>query len=280
MEMNRTERIRRRGHALAGWVVLLLVMACPALTRAANVNRDPLFRDVVKRILEGPGVFNHGSRRISPPGFAITTDLCPSTKPWNRGLYEALVALGRKLGKPLPVGIAISGRWMERYPKALAQLVRWNKEGKLAITWINHSDTHPVRGNFLVNPKVDFTKEVEVQANRMRAAKIYNSPFFRFPGLIFNFSRMRQLSGMGYVAVGADAWLAKGERVRNGSIILVHGNGNEKFGVRLLKAFLRLKEKEILTGKWRVLSLEKLLTESARVDPGLQFISWVQPKSR
>ncbi len=266
-----------------GWVVSIACLALFVWGGAGNVRGAPpeMARDaILRRIAQGPGVFDHGSRKLSPPAFAITTDLCPSTKPWNRLLYEKLVALGEKLHKPLPVGIAVSGLWMKSYPDALDRLRRWDEEGKLAITWINHSDTHPVKGNFLVNPRVDFTKEVEVQANRMRAAKIFNSPYFRFPGLIYDFARLRQLSEMGYIAVGADAWLAKGQRVRNGSIILVHGNGNEKFGVRLLGLFLKFKEKDILAGKWRVLSLDELLKESAKVDPELQFISWVQPKSK
>ncbi len=261
---------------MIGVLVGLAEFSAPVRAQSSDAVVTTLFA----RIRQGEGVFNHGSRRISPPGFAITTDLCPSSKPWNRALYEMLVVFGAKLHRPLPVGIAVSGRWMERYPQALAQLVHWDREKKLAITWINHSDTHPVRGNFLVNPRVDFTREVEVQVARMRKAGIYNSPYFRFPGLIFNYTRLRQLSGMGYVAVGADAWLAKGQRVRNGSIILVHGNGNEKFGVRLLGIFLKRKEREILSGKRRVLSLNDLLRESAKVEPGLQFISWIHPKSK
>ena len=277
MERKRKGRKRLR----IGILVACLIFWVGGSSRIARGQpKDMAFEALIKRIAQGPGVFNHGSRRISPAGFAITTDLCPSTKPWNRPLYEMLVALGEKLHRPLPVGIAVSGRWMERYPEALAQLVKWGREKKLAVTWLNHSDTHPVKGNFLVNPRVDFTREVEVQEERMRKAGIFKAPFFRFPGLIFNFTRLRQLSEMGYIAVGADAWLAKGQRVRNGSIILVHGNGNEKFGVRLLKIYLRLKEKEILSGKLRVLSLENLLKESAKAEPELQFISWVQPKSK
>ncbi|RTZ89422.1 MAG: hypothetical protein DSY91_07830 [Deltaproteobacteria bacterium] len=274
------------GHA--GWrrfipwgLVLLLSLLTPGINaHAADPVLNSQLLNIYKTILQGPGVFSHGSRKLSPPGIAITTDLCPSTKAWNRGLYEKLVALGEKLHKPLPVGIAVSGRWMERYPQALAQLIKWDKEGKLAITWINHSDTHPVRGNFLVNPKVDFTKEVENQVARMRRAGIFNSRYFRFPGLVFDFARLRQLSTMGYVAVGADAWLAKGQRVRNGSIILVHGNGNEKMGVWILDAYLKLKEGDFVSGKLRILSLNALLLESAKAEPELQFISWIQPKSR
>ncbi|GEM_PF-1976258 len=275
-------KLRDKGSGLTGLILAFcLILFMAGMVRAGEgAPVDMELETVLKQIARGPGVIDHGSRRISPPGIAITTDLCPSTKPWNRPLYERLVALGEKLHRPLPVGIAVSGRWMERYPEALAQMVKWDKEKKLAITWMNHSDTHPVKGNFLVNPKVDFTREVEAQAERMRKAGIYNAPFFRFPGLIFNFTRLRQLTVMGYIAVGADAWLAKGQRVRNGSIILVHGNGNEKFGVQLLKAYLKLKEKDILAGKLRIISLAELLKESAKADPELQFISWIQPKSR
>ncbi len=271
-----------------GEMYKFLVFICTGIVLAGVVqtqnawgrSEDLAFMSVVKRIAEGPGVFDHGSRKIFPPAFAVTTDLCPSTKPWNRSLYEMLVALSDRLHRPFPVGIAVSGRWMERYPEALVQLVRWDKQKKLAITWLNHSDTHPVKGDFLVNPSVDFDKEVRVQERRMRKAGIFNAPLFRFPGLRYDFTRLRQLSEMGYMAVGADAWLAKGQRVRNGSIVLVHGNGNEKFGVRLLRIFLKRKEADIRAGKLRVMSLKDLLVVSAREEPDLQFISWVHPKSR
>jgi hypothetical protein len=256
-----------------------LVLELGIFGNVSGQTLNPLRERTYKYIAREAGVFNHGSRRLSPAGIAITTDLCPSTKPWNRSLYEGLVALGEKRHKPFPVGIAVSGRWMQRYPKALARMIQWDREGKLAITWINHSDTHPVKGNFLVNPNVDFTKEVETQAIRMRDKGIFNSPYFRFPGLIFNFGRLRELAGMRYIAVGSDAWLAKGQRVRNGSIILVHGNGNEKFGVRLLFIYLKLKEKDILQGNLRILSLDNLLMESAHIDPQLKFISRTQPAS-
>jgi len=235
---------------------------------------------IFQRIREGQGVFNHGSRYLTPEGVAVSVDLCPSTKPWNRALFERLVMLGEILHKPLPVAVAVSGLWMQRYPEALRQMIQWDREKKLVISWVNHSDTHPVKGGFLVNPRVDFTAEVETQARRMRRSGIFNTPFFRFPGLIYDLSRLRELGGMGFVALGADAWLAKGQRVLNGSIILVHGNGNEKRGVRLLFRYLKRNEKAIIAGHLRILSLEELLRESARVQPDLQFISWTHPVSK
>jgi len=241
---------------------------------------DVLPVGIFQRIREGQGVFNHGSRYLMPEGVAVSVDLCPSTKPWNQALFERLVMLGEILHKPLPVAVAVSGLWMQRYPEALRQMIQWDREKKLVISWVNHSDTHPVKGGFLVNPRVDFTAEVETQARRMRRSGIFNTPFFRFPGLIYDLSRLRELGGMGFVALGADAWLAKGQRVLNGSIILVHGNGNEKRGVRLLFRYLKRNEKSIIAGHLRILSLEELLRESARVQPDLQFISWTHPVSK
>ena len=232
------------------------------------------------RLCQEHGLITHGSRKISPRGIALTVDMCPSTKPWNRPLFERLVALGEKLGGPLPVAVCVSGRWMTRYPDAVAQLLRWDSGKRLVISWVNHSDTHPVKGGFLVNPKVDFTGEVQKQAVRMKKSGTWNTPLFRFPGLVYNQHRLIALNKMGYVALGADAWLAKGQRVRNGSIILVHGNGNERFGVRLLFKYLDRHREALQQGTLRFLSLKKLFLESIEVDPGLQFISWTHPKSR
>ena len=43
-----------------------------------------------------------------------------------------------------------------------------------------------------------------------------------------------QLDGLGLIPLGSDAWLAKNEWPREGSIVLVHANGNEPLGVRRL----------------------------------------------
>ncbi len=264
---------------LTGWFLMFL-MAVFIPSQARGQSPDVTLQSVIQRIREGRGILNHGSRRLSPEAIAISIDLCPSTKLWNLPLFERLVALGKMLHTPLPIAVAVSGRWMQRYPKALKQMIQWNKEGELSISWVNHSDTHPVRGGFLVNPRVDFTGEVENQAACMRRNGIFNTPFFRFPGLVFNSVRLKQLGGMGFVALGADAWLAKGQRVRNGSIILVHGNGNEKRGVRLLFRYITRKEKAILAGQLRVVSLEDLLIESVKIEPDLHFISWSHPVSK
>jgi len=41
-----------------------------------------------------------------------------------------------------------------------------------------------------------------------------------------------KLRGLGLIPVGSDAWLAKGEAAKAGSMILVHGNSNEHAGIQ------------------------------------------------
>ena len=55
--------------------------------------------------------------------------------------------------------------------------------------------------------------------------------FFRFPGLISNPLLLKKY---GLIPLAADAWLAKNEPIRPGSVILVHGNGNEPLGIKRL----------------------------------------------
>ena len=64
---------------------------------------------------------------------------------------------------------------------------------------------------------------------------ILPSVFFRFPGLVSDVAGLATLRRLGLIPLGAGAWLAKGEPAARGSVILVHGNGNEPRGIdRLL----------------------------------------------
>lgn len=64
------------------------------------------------------------------------------------------------------------------------------------------------------------------------------SVFFRFPGLVSNTLLLNQLKKFGLIPLSADAWLAKDEQVSPGGIVLVHGNGNEPLGIRLVTPLL------------------------------------------
>ena len=109
----------------------------------------------------------------------------------------------------------------------------------LAITWGNHSYSHPVADDFLDSKKVDFRQEVLKNITTMKKFGLQPSRYFRFPGLRHNPQRLKELKSLGYVAVDANAWLGKmhwwhrfiGGKIKAGSIILIHGNGNERAGV-------------------------------------------------
>ena len=131
------------------------------------------------------------------------------------------------MGRPVPVAISISGKWILRHQAELAEI----KKLYLNITWVNHSYTHPITDDFLNDPRVDFRREVLANVELMKKNGLTPSKYFRFPGLRHNAKRLQELAAMGYVNLDADAWLGKGQKIKAGSIILIHGNGNEQPGV-------------------------------------------------
>ena len=118
-------------------------------------------------------------------------------------------------------------------------------QGKLAITWVNHTFSHiyysdlPESKNFLLTEMVNLDTEIMLTEQYLLEENQTPSVFFRFPGLISNPGLLKRLKRYGLIHVGADAWLAKDEVIKPGSIVLVHGNGNEHAGILLLNPWLR-----------------------------------------
>ena len=182
----------------------------------------------------------------SVDGMYLTVDLCPTAKPLDRTLFEQMLDEGTPSSTPLPVAVAITGQWMERHPQDLTWLKEQLRDKHLAITWVNHSYDHPYTPNipadynFLLSPGVDFQAQVLRTEVALLERGLIPSPFFRFPGLVSNGEVVEQLRALSLIPIGSDAWLAKGQRARDGSFILVHGNGNEPLGV---SRFLRLRHR-------------------------------------
>lgn len=198
--------------------------------------------------------------RSSSPNFkdaiVISIDLCPSSKRYDKKLFKALEDVGKKRGKPVPVAIAVSGNWITGHLDELEEI----RKMYLDITWVNHSYSHPVKDDFCNNPKVDFISEVEKNIELFRKYQLKISKIFRFPGLRYNTKRLKQLADMGYIAIGADAWLGKGEKIKGGSIVLIHGNGNEApMVVDDFIKYLKNHEKEIFDNKLRLVSIEAFI---------------------
>jgi len=195
---------------------------------------------------------NGGATRAETPveGLFLTVDLCPSKRPFERELFEAAGALGKDA--PVPVAVAVTGVWLAQHPEELSYLKRETAAGRLAITWVNHSYHHPydpgvpLEKNFLLKPGTDMTAEVLDLEKQLLVRGLVPSPFFRFPGLVSDQATMSRLHDLSLIPIGSDAWLAKGESPRKGSFILVHGNGNEPKGVKLLLPMLKSKELRLL----------------------------------
>ncbi|MBI1921126.1 MAG: polysaccharide deacetylase [Geobacter sp.] len=174
-------------------------------------------------------------------GVYLTVDLCPSRAPFEKGLFETVERLSHDKGGAMPVAVAISGLWLEKHPEEFGWLVNEENLGRLAITWVNHSWDHPyhqgepLEHNFLLAAGSDFDQEILRVEQALLARGVTPSVFFRFPGLISDERLVKRLRELSLIPLGSDAWLAKGEAPKEGSFILVHGNGNEPKGVRLFQ---------------------------------------------
>ncbi|MCM0080091.1 polysaccharide deacetylase [Geomonas sp. Red32] len=215
----------------------------------------------LERYTSGPHrLQNDGARRADRPsdGAYLTVDLCPSHRPFEKDIFDAAEALSK--GRPAPVALMISGLWLEKHPDEIAYLKREITARRLAVTWVNHSYHHtyepkaPLAENFVLTPGTDFLHEVIDLEQRLLAAGLVPSPFFRYPGLVSDAATMKTLRELSLVPVGSDAWLAKGESPTRGSFILVHGNGNEPKGVKLLLPILK-------SGHLKLLPLPEAFTE-------------------
>jgi hypothetical protein len=208
----------------------------------------------------------------SRPGVDLTVDLCPSRRPMDRALFTALVEELGRYERPVPVAVALTGAWMREHPDDLAWLLSLVRAGALAVTWVNHSFHHrssatlPLRENFLLEPGTDLAAEVLETEAAMLAGGITPSVFFRFPGLVSRPALVARVVAFGLVPLGSDAWLAKNEWPREGSIVLVHANGNEPLGVRRFLQLLREEREAIRARSWQLLDLREsvVATEAPR----------------
>ncbi len=201
---------------------------------------------------------DHNATRLQDAGithvsasrsYVITTDLCPSKKPLDYELYQSIV---RDLGKikPIPISISVSGKWMEQHPDGLLWLKQMNDARNFKITWINHSYTHPYKkhsplnNDFLLANGVNLNYEVLATEQALLEQGITPSIFFRFPGLVSDQAIFDHIVEMGLIPIGSNAWLAKGQKLKAGSIVLLHGNCNEPVGVHKFISYLTKEQKE------------------------------------
>jgi hypothetical protein len=190
---------------------------------------------VHRGFLQNAGLTHGGGQ-----GDFITGDLCPSQKPLDRAFFTRL----ESASPHAPVALSISGLWLIDHFDDFRWLVGERNAGALDILWTDHTYHHPYhrklpdRANFLLTKGVDPQEEILDTERLLIANGEMPSLFFRFPGLISSDPLMQAVSQDHLITLGADAWLALGQKPGHGSIVLVHPNGNEPKGLALFSADL------------------------------------------
>jgi hypothetical protein len=185
--------------------------------------------------------------RVPLDGAILTVDMCPATaRGFESSFFTSLVERARIKKYPTPIGISITATWAKSHTEQFNWLKQQSLAGSLDITWVNHSYSHPYKRGipedqtFLLGKNVDFPMEIMANEKYLIEHGEIPSVFFRFPGLVSNETLVQKLKTYFLIPLGADAWLALGQKAKPGSIILVHGNLNEPAGIHLFDLLSRI----------------------------------------
>jgi hypothetical protein len=216
---------------------------------------------LLKKSLSSPyPTFNDGLiQSSSTDGYFITVDLCPSENgEFEVGILDKIMQQSIKQKKPIPIGFAVTGRWLKNNQLYFQYLNQLEKSQFIKISWINHTDHHFYQpknsydNNFMIKSPWSIKDEVLDLEKKLIEKDISPSIFFRFPGLVSNESLMEKLKSLFLIPLGSNSWMAKKQIPKPGSIILLHGNGNESHGIHAFEGWFD-SQNEIIN----FLSLEK-----------------------
>lgn len=200
-------------------------------------------------------------------GINLTVDLCPSHKPLDRTIFTSLISEFGKIEKPVPIALSITGLFMLDHTNDMEWLNSLEAKGDIDITWINHTYNHyyepkmPLTENFLLKPGTNIDFEVLQTEIALLERQLLPSVFFRFPGLVSDNSVSSNIINYGLIPIGSDAWLAKGQKANAGSIVLIHGNGNEPVGVNDFIKLLQSEKQKVLDKQWLLYDLKESISE-------------------
>ena len=235
-------------------------------------KNSPYIRAVAKAEKQSANIQDAGIETGMPKetGISLTADLCPSHRPLDKIIFTDIVKQFQKVERPVPVALSVSGIWMRNHGQDLEWLKKLQTEREIYVTWINHSYNHrvsatlPLKENFLLEPGTDINYEVLETEKAMLKNGLLPSVFFRFPGLVSDQQIVFKITDFGLVPIGSDAWLAKGQQPQAGSIVLIHGNGNEPVGVEDFIKLLKEKAPEIAKKEWLLFDLRASVDQEFR----------------
>jgi hypothetical protein len=229
----------------------------------------PYIRALKQAGLSGGNLQNAGFTRLNSlhGGIIITIDLCPSPRALDRIVFTELLREAGKTMNPVPIAVAVTGQWLRMHHSDFKWLDSLEKAGDLSVVWINHSFHHftydnvPLNINFMAAPGTDVDSEVLSNESEMIRNNIMPSVFFRFPGLVSDTVIYNKVLQLGLIPIGSDAWLAKGQKPSDGSIVLIHANGNDPAGVRAFISLLKIRSADLLSKRWRLFDLRQSLAD-------------------
>ncbi len=201
-------------------------------------------------------------------GVVLTIDLCPSSKPLDREVFVKIIQNFSVEEKPVPLAIAVTGIWMNEHPQDLLWLQNLEKNNEIQITWINHSYHHrfnrllPLSENFILEKGTDLNSEIIQTEIAMIERGMKPSVFFRFPGLVSDTLVFTKVIESGLIPIGSDSWLAKNYQPHSGSIVLIHGNGNEPAGIHKFLELLQTEKANIREKNWLLFDLQESVSET------------------
>lgn len=214
-------------------------------TKSKHVSKNTPYQKARMSFTSPPYLLeNYGITRApnQKAGVFLTIDMCPSSKPFEQ---EFFLKLGRI--KQAPIAISMTGLWAIKHPREFEWLIQQRIMRRLDITWVNHSYHHryhamtPINEHFLSLLKIELIDDILSLEKMLIQKGETPSVFFRFPGLISSHDTVLEVRHLGLIPIAADAWLAKGQQAKPGSIILVHGNSNEHKGIIIMTKLLENK---------------------------------------
>jgi hypothetical protein len=233
---------------------------------------DPYIKALMNAETASSELQDAGITHIYSPthGIDLTADLCPSKRGLDRNFFSDLVKIIGKVKKPIPIAIAITGVWMEAHPEDFCWLLDLDESEEIAITWINHSYHHRtgkdpnLSRDFLLQEGTDIDQEILRTEKALIERGVMPSVFFRFPGLVSSDSLVGKVVSFGLIPVGSDAWLAKNQVPTDGSIVLVHANGNEPIGIQRFFKLVQDEKTNIDSRQWLLLDLRECVVETEK----------------
>ena len=224
---------------------------------------------------------NHGLRADLPRTVSVTVDMCWSSRPYE-GEFFRFVPRVAKLSGDAWITLFLTGRWLEQHPEEMERLIELSREPRVGVTWGLHSWVHPKRRPFMnaYSPQEVRDDNLRVEADLLRWG-VVPSIFYRFPGLVHDEPRLRAILDLDLISVDCDSWVASMHLRRpphylwpsDGSVLLIHGNGNEAVGIP------RLYEWMIENPGWKWASLNRFIAATDPADAEVARAA-TQPTSR